>query len=368
MPRSLEELPVWWQVKPPIYDIHKTYRENLEDGPFFDGKIPERTLPPEGKWMDFLGHRVAVPLGVPAGPLLNARWTTLAARMGFDIVTYKTIRSRPHPAHHLPNMVYVDTQGMLTPDRYQQTIRQTDIVPGEIQSLAVTNSFGIPSLDSKFLVKDIATAKSSLSKGQVLIVSVVGTPRPNEDFSEDFALASRIAIEGGATVIEADFSCPNVSSCEGDIFTSPETVFHISKVIKKEIGEVPLIIKIGVIPDEALLRQVMVAAAKAGVRAVCGINTVSMKVVREDGSPALGKARPKGGVCGGPIHEAALTYVRQAHAINVEEKLDMTIMGTGGVTRPEDFDHFFQAGADVAMSAAGMMWDPYLAARYHRRK
>ena len=41
----------------------------------------------------------------------------------------------------------------------------------------------------------------------------------------------------------------------------------------------------------------------------------------------------------------------------------MKLMGTGGVTLPEHFDHFFKAGADVAMSAVGMMWDPYLAVK-----
>ncbi len=42
--------------------------------------------------------------------------------------------------------------------------------------------------------------------------------------------------------------------------------------------------------------------------------------------------------------------------VNKEEKLGLTIMSTGGVTVPEHFDDFFEAGADVAMSAVGMLW------------
>jgi hypothetical protein len=38
--------------------------------------------------------QVASRLGVPAGPLLDSNWTSFAARMGFDIVTYKTIRTQ----------------------------------------------------------------------------------------------------------------------------------------------------------------------------------------------------------------------------------------------------------------------------------
>jgi hypothetical protein len=41
-----------------------------------------------------LAMQVASRLGVPAGPLLDSRWTTFAARMGFDILTYKTIRTQ----------------------------------------------------------------------------------------------------------------------------------------------------------------------------------------------------------------------------------------------------------------------------------
>lgn len=358
-------LPTWWPEKPPIYDINKSYLDNLDEGPFFDGKIPERIFPPQEKWVDFLGFKVASTLGVPAGPLLNSRWVTFAAEMGFDIVTYKTIRSQPHPAHPLPNMIYVETQGPLTYDRHQDTLSQADLPPQSMQALAATNSFGIPSQGHTFLIEDIARANASLAPGQIMIVSVVGTPRPDEDFHEDFVCAARIALEGGAKIIEADLSCPNVSTCEGSLFTSPEAVYDISSRMKKVLGPVPLIIKIGVIEEQQVLREVMRAAAKGGAQAICGINTVSMKVVKEDGTPALGEKRLRAGVCGGPIREAALDFIQKAHHINEEEKLGMTIMGTGGVTAPEHFDQFFHAGADVAMSAVGMMWDPYLAARYH---
>jgi len=362
------ELPVWWPEKPPIYDIHKSYLENLEEGPFFQGKIPNRVRPSEKQWVDFLGYKVASPIGVPAGPLLNSRWVLFAAEMGFDVVTYKTIRSKSHPAHPVPNMIYVETKGSLNLSRAQETLMQAKLPPKDMSFLAVTNSFGIPSMDNNYLAADIASVNASLAPGQVMIVSIVGTPREGEDFIEDFALCARVALEGGAKIIEADFSCPNVATCEGNLFASPEMVYEISHCIKKAIGAVPLIIKMGVIPEADILAKVMEAAAKAGAQAICGINTMSMKVVKESGEAALGEKRLKAGVCGGPIREVALDFVRKAYQINAEKKLGLTLMATGGATLPEHFDHFFEAGADVAMSAAGMMWDPYLAARYHQKR
>ena len=46
-----------------------------------------------GQWQ-FCGLPVNSPLGVAAGPLLNGRWCLYYASLGFDVLTYKTVRSR----------------------------------------------------------------------------------------------------------------------------------------------------------------------------------------------------------------------------------------------------------------------------------
>ena len=58
-------------------------------------------------------------------------------------------------------------------------------------------------------------------------------------------------------------------------------------------------------------------------------------------------------------------FIRDAAKIIAEQKLDLTLLGCGGIMRAEHFDDFLEAGAQVAMSATGFMWDPYLAMRYH---
>ncbi len=356
----------WYQDNPPIYDIEKSYEENAAEGPYFDGDIPERTMPPESEWKTFLGHKIASPLGVPAGPLLNSKWTTLAANLGFDVVSYKTIRSIKRVSHAMPNMVYVDTEAQLSADKTHTELTQATEKPADMTKLAVTNSFGMPSSSREFLVEDIAKAKAALQKGQLMIVSVVGTPGETEDLADDYVAAAEIALAGGAEVIEANFSCPNVVTGEGHIYTNPDTVAHIAKKLVAVLGDVPLVIKIGVFQDKALMREVLIAAAGAGVQAVCGINTIGMKVVDgEEKRPALGKGRETSGICGGPIFDEALRYTKLAKAINEEEKLGLTIMTCGGIVAPQQFDAILEAGADLAMSATGMMWDPYLAHQYH---
>jgi dihydroorotate dehydrogenase len=361
----MSNVPKWWPERPAIYDKDISYKENFEKGPFFDGDFLERRWKPQDEWIDFLGHKIASPVGVPAGPLLNSKWTTLAARLGFDVVTYKTIRSAEHIGHPLPNVVFVDTEGALTGDRMGETLHIADHDPETMAELGITNSFGMPSPDEAYLRNDIPQANSGLKKGQVLIVSVVGTPREGEDFIQDFVKTAQFAVEAGAQIIEANFSCPNVVSGEGNICYNPESVYEIASQIVKAIGDIPLIIKVGYYADSEIMKKVFVAAARAGVRSICGINTIGMHVVDKSGKPALGENRIKSGICGEPIQEAAIDFVKHAVDINEKEKLDLEIIGVGGITLPEHFDRFIHEGAKVAMTATGMMWDPYLAMRYH---
>ena len=77
----------------PFYDPEKSYEENLASGPFgafADGKIIETEGEPQ---VDFFGHKVYAPFGIPAGPLINGKFTQAALNKGFDIVVYKTVRS-----------------------------------------------------------------------------------------------------------------------------------------------------------------------------------------------------------------------------------------------------------------------------------
>src|SRR5581483_5652181 len=298
--KSMNSLPKWYPQHPPIYDIHKTYLENAEYGPFFNGEMPKRIWPPKEQWIDFLGHRVASRIGVPAGPLLTSQWIDLAGRLGFDIPVYKTIRSAEHPSHPLPNMVFVNTHGMIQNEKHPKNALLVRDPSPHLEELAVTNSFGMPSKSPLFLHEDIPRANACLQAGQVLVVSIVGSVRSDCTFIEDFVKVALLAKEAGAKIIEANFSCPNVGKSEGCLYMSPITVEEMGKAIARAIAPIPLIIKVGVFSSEQHMKDVFTAAAKAGIRAISGISTVSMAVVNTQGAPALGENRPTSGICGGP--------------------------------------------------------------------
>jgi dihydroorotate dehydrogenase len=335
-----------------LYNPNKTYLENAEEGPFYKGEFPERKEVEGAKFLDF---ELLSPIGVPAGPLLNSRWISLASKLGYDVLTYKTIRMHEHPSHPLPNIAYVNTNGTLTPGNLPEYVERTSDFKS-LQELAITNSFGNPSRSQKYLEEDIPKAKACLKKGQLLIVSVFGTTK------EEYVETARLAKMWGAPVVEANFSCPNVGKSEGSLYTNAESVYAIASKMVQALRSTPLVIKVGVFPSPIQMRAVLIAAARAGVRAVSGINTISMKV-----SPRLDKNRETCGICGYPIHEAALQFVTDAYRIINEERLDLEITATGGAVLPEHLQNFLDRGAKVAMTATGMMWDPLLGAKFHQQ-
>lgn len=358
----------WTADITPVYDPDKSWEENARLGPQFSGPWPERVWLDEEEWLNFLGYPVASPIGVAAGPLLNAQWIDYASKVGFDILTYKTIRSRAHPAHPAPNVIYVDVPDALDPHSLPPFLQQSAESPSSLNQLAITNSFGNPSKSQEFLSQDIAKAKAYLHKGQVLVVSCVGTESAERSLQEDFAFTAALAKEAGADVIEINFSCPNVSSQDGSLFLDSEAVYSVASQVVQAVSPLSVSVKMGLFPSLTQQKAALTAVARAGAHAVCGINTIPMKVLNTEGQPALGPARAQCGICGNPIRQAALSWVRSARQLIEEEKLDLTLIGVGGIMQAFHFTEFLEAGADFATCATAMMWDAYLVARYHERR
>lgn len=358
------QLPQWSIHQSPLYDIDKSYLDNFLNGPIFKGPFPKRPDKNLTNIHSFLGYDVRSKIGVAAGPLLSSEWINAASKLGFDIVTYKTIRSHKHPSHPLPNMLYVDinkTNGHIT-----EAVTRSSM-PNLLSDLAVTNSFGMPSMEKDFLLKDIEKANASLDRHQIMIVSIVGTVSSRIDLFQDFVEAACLAKDAGAKIIEANFSCPNVTSKEGSIYTDPDSVYILGKMLKKALGSIPLIIKVGYLENQEAIKQLALAAARAKVDAISGINTLSMQVKTKDGIAALGDKRLRSGICGGPIKNFGLDFIQKLSKISRENNLNLTLIGVGGIMTPLDFNEYFDCGAHFAQSATGMIWDPFLAMRYHNQ-
>jgi dihydroorotate dehydrogenase len=355
------------------YNIGLSYDENYERGPEFSGTLPElaeinRGLPA----YSFFGKKLNSPLGVPAGPLLNSAYIKLYADLGFDVLTYKTVRTLRFPAHPYPNVLAVATspEQMMPPgDKPELTSLPDDSSP--LEQLSITNSFGMPSREPQIWQEDVAKARATLHEGQMLVVSVVGTVKAGgtlQELAEDFALAGEWAKQAGAEAVEANFSCPNVQSGEGSLYQSPEAVGIIAAALRKRLGSTPLILKMGFLGDANLTREVIAAAVRAGANALAAINTIPANVRTSEGVQALpGNGRLSSGICGAAIKPAGRAMVKRLletrRALGISSS-DLAIVGVGGVMTAPNALEYLELGVDGVQSGTGAMWNPYLAQEF----
>lgn len=352
-------------IKYALYDEHKSYEENYAHGPFFDEPIPPlKRGKSQIKLWDF---ELNSPLGIPAGPLLNSNWIKLYGQLGFDIPTYKTVRSVEHPCHPNPNCVFVDPGHQLQLGEIPELT--TIDRPKNIEELSITNSFGVPAKPATEWMADIKVANQGLASGQVMVVSFMGTHGAGgRDFVEDSAYTAAMVKEAGAKIMEVNYSCPNlVGSKAGAIYQDPENSALVSKAIRAAIGpNQPFMIKIGNLPYQEL--KAVVKANLPYINGIAGINTMPGLVRRPDGTQALpGEGRLKSGICGQTIRSVSQNFVENLVKIRTELGADFVICGVGGMMSAEDFDQRLDAGADIVMSATAIMWDPWLAKRWHER-
>ena len=350
-------------IKYDLYDANKSYEENYSDGPFFSGPKAER---PEVKHKIKLWNwELNSPIGIPAGPLLNSNWIKFYAQMGFDIPVYKTVRSVAHPSHPAPNCVYVNPAQQIQLGEKPQLI--TVPKPEFLEELTITNSFGVPSKPSQTWMEDVKIANESLGDGQIMILSFMGTDGAGgRDLIADYAFTAAMAVDAGGKILETNYSCPNLCGGKaGAIYQDPDSSSQISKAIRNEIGSsTPFMIKIGNLPYEQL--KEVVKANLPFVDGIAGINTMPGEVRNPDGTQALpGEGRLSSGICGSKIKAVSQDFVEKLVQIKKELNGDFVICGVGGIMTAEDFTERLNAGADIAMSATAIMWDPYLAQRYH---
>jgi hypothetical protein len=181
------------------YRTDRSYAWNYEHGPVWAGPNP---VVPETPPKHFFGREVASRIGISAGLLLNARWIGFYARCGYDILTYKTVRSRQRACHAMPNWLFVDAADAEDLNRSSQAVHaQSRPTSAAYTDWTSTVSFGMPSRDPAVWMADVAQASAALAPRQVLVVSVVASPAAGDTADSivaDFGRLAAMAREAGA--------------------------------------------------------------------------------------------------------------------------------------------------------------------------
>jgi dihydroorotate dehydrogenase len=331
----------------PRYDRQRTYRWNYDHAPEPPAGVAAEPVP--GRWT-YCGVPVPSPLGIAAGPLLNGRWVLYYAALGFDVLTYKTTRSRQRECYPLPNLQPVAGDRL---DRAGSELAASAAMNG---SWAV--SFGMPSMAPEVWRADVEWTRSRLPKEKLLAVSVVATPEPDwsiGDLAADFARCARWAVESGADCVEVNFSCPNVATCDGQLYQQPAAAGEVAATVRAAIGAVPLIIKVGFVADEAGAAALLAAVAPHA-QALAMTNCISARVRGADGERLFdGQPRGIGGQC---IRAASVAQVARFARLARARGQATRIIGVGGVFTAEHVREYLAAGAEAVQLATAPMLDP----------
>ena len=338
----------------PCYDRTKTYEFNYDNPP---GAVEVDVPPVPGVWR-FCGLPVGSPLGVPSGPLLNSRWCLYYAGLGFDVLTYKTVRTRHRACYELPNLLPVRTTQLAGGER---NLLSADEMRG---TWAV--SFGMPSTAPDVWRPDVELTKKLLPAGKVLSVSVVGTMQEGwgiDELADDYAQCARWAVDCGADVVDTNFSCPNVTTTDAQLYQQPETAGLVAQRVRDAIGDTKYIIKLGHITDTDSAEDLATAVAPHA-DALVMTNSIAATVVDSQDRPAFdGAAR---GICGDATREASRAQVRIFSEIIRRRGLGLEIIGVGGVSTAAHVHDYLQAGASAVHIATAAMTNPAVALEIRR--
>ena len=330
----------------PRYDRHQTYEWNYEHVPE-PVSLELRDVP--GEWR-FCGLPVPSPLGVPAGPLLNGRWCLYYASLGFDVLTYKTVRSRTRSCYELPNLQPVECGRLFG--------GEADLPATETMTGSWAVSYGMPSRQPEDWRADIEWTRRQLPADKILSVSVVGTVQDGwsiEDLAADYAQCALWAKESGADCVETNFSCPNVSTCDGQLFQQPADSQLVTQMVREAIGDLPYIAKIGRIRQredaEALL-----AAVHESVDALAMTNSIASTVVKPDGGYLFDGERR--GICGAATLQASVEQTAMLAGLIETNQYQLELIGVGGAGCWSDVQSYLQAGARAVHIATAAMITP----------
>ncbi|MFA6457917.1 MAG: dihydroorotate dehydrogenase [Patescibacteria group bacterium] len=257
----------------------------------------------------FLGISLENPLVLASG-ILGTTGASLAtvAKNGAGAVTSKSVWLRKHPGHANPTVL--------------------DLGGGNL-----INAVGLPHGGIEEARVEFANFRKL--SGKPLFASIAASNL--KEFGETAAAVAELKPD----LIELNISCPNVASEFGRPFACDlKDAAAAVKIVKKQIGKIPLAVKLS--PNVASIAEIARSVEAAGADAITAINTVGpgMVIDTETATPIL--ANKFGGLSGPAIRPLAVKAI-----FEIFQAVKIPIIGVGGVTNGRDAIEFLEAGATL---------------------
>ena len=230
-------------------------------------------------------------------------------------------------------------------------------------------SMGIPSAEPDVWRKDVRRAKDRIGVGQVLIVSVLGTPAPGRDAEHliaDYARCAAWAAEAGADVIEVHLAVPDPFSEQPQLIyenipLAAQILYRVRTTVTR-----PLLAKLGVFRTPRLLHDTATKLA-SWCNGFVMVHGIRRRVIDETGASAFeGAGRDRATIVGADTWPLASRQVEEMLSWRKAGAWDRAVLAVGGITTPERADHLLREGADAALIATAALFDPLFAVRFRQ--
>lgn len=204
------------------------------------------------------------------------------------------------------------------------------------------NAIGLQNIGVNALIEEKV---SRLKKfGTPVIINIFGTTL--KEYAE---VARRLEEIRGIAGLEVNISCPNLKRGGISFGTDPREVFKVVSKVRKSSSR-PILVKLS--PNVTDIKVIARSAEEAGADAISLINTLTgMAVDVETRAPKLGNIT--GGLSGPAIKPIALRMVWEVY-----NKVNIPIIGMGGIINAQDALEFIIVGASAVQIGTAHFLNP----------
>jgi dihydroorotate dehydrogenase (NAD+) catalytic subunit len=203
------------------------------------------------------------------------------------------------------------------------------------------NAIGIPSIGLEAFLVDVLPRYREVDSAVIVSVQAY-SPQECEQ------MVSWLSEEQRVDAVELNLSCPNLA--HGTITAQSAELSAEMVATARQATSLPIIAKLS--PNVTSIVEIARAVEDSGADALCLINTIKGMAIEIETKQALLGNR-SGGLSGPAIKPIALCMVWECY-----EKVEIPIIGVGGIVTAEDAIQFLLAGARAVQVGTALFREP----------
>ena len=235
------------------------------------------------------------------------------------------------------------TKGLtMTPRSGNSGIRVWETPAGMLNSIGLENP-GV----CVFIERELPKLRQL---GPVVIANLSGAA------TDEYVDGAMALNNSSVDMIELNISCPNVKAGGMTFGLDPETAAALVAAVRRVCTKKPLMVKLS--PNAPSLASVAVSCIKAGADALSLVNTFkAMAIDTVNRKPVFDNITA--GLSGPAIKPIALRMVWELYDVLEEKKIQVPLIGIGGIKCADDALEYLMAGSNAVQVGSATFSNPH---------